>query len=324
MKEIRAYLAPGLAQVEAFIGTSLRSDVALLDQINRQLRESPGKMLRPMLTLLVAGALGKANGSTFRYAAAAELLHNATLLHDDVVDGATQRRGMPTVARLLNPSAAVLVGDFWLVKCLHLVLDADVQPHRVLQVFSQTLGHLTEGELLQLQLAATGATTEEDYLRILYGKTASLFETSAKVGAISVQAPEPAVEAAGRFARLLGYAFQIKDDLLDYSASAEALGKPVGTDLREQKITLPLLCALESVPAPDAQAVRARVTRIAEHPEEADAVRAFVLEHRGAERAARKMDGFVKEALACLEPLPQTQEKEFLTRLAAFVAWREQ
>lgn len=324
MKEIRAFLAPGLAEVETLIGTSLRSDVALLDQTNRNLRENPGKMLRPMLALLSAGAVGKVNDSTRRYAAATELLHNATLLHDDVVDGATERRGLPTVASLLNPPAAVLIGDYWLVKCLQLVLSAQVEPHRVLTRFSQTLGHLTEGELLQMQLAATGATTEEDYLRILYGKTASLFELAATAAAISVQAPEEQVQALGRFARLLGYAFQIKDDLLDYSASEAVLGKPVGIDLLEQKITLPLLCALEQVPAAEAQAVREQVTRLADHPQEVAEVRAFVLAHDGPALAARRMDGFVQEALACLETLPQTQEKAFLTRLAAFVAQREQ
>ena len=142
---VREYLQPQRSQVEAFIQASLVSDISLLNTINRQLREHPGKMLRSSLTLLTAGALGKVNEDTIRYAAAAELLHNSTLLHDDVVDGATERRGLPTVASLLGGPAAVLIGDFWLTKCMDAILGASTESARVLRIALRP-GHRGAGE----------------------------------------------------------------------------------------------------------------------------------------------------------------------------------
>jgi octaprenyl-diphosphate synthase len=256
-----------------------------------------------------------------RYAAAIELLHNATLFHDDVVDGATLRRGRPTVAALLNPRAAVLIGDFGLVRCVSLVLEARVEPEKVLRRFAATLSHLAEGELRQMELAGLGTTTREDYFRIVYGKTASLFVTAAVSAAISVQAPEPLCKAAETFAARLGTAFQIKDDIFDYASDA-ALGKPAGIDLREQKITLPLLCALDSVPAAEAAEVRALVGRISDEPALADRVRAFVLERDGVGQAVAEMEKYIDGAASCLEALPSSAEKPYLVELARYVGER--
>jgi len=325
MEEIKAYLKPGLDQVNAFIDAALRSDIPLLDSTNRSLREHPGKMMRPMLSLLVAGAAGAATPppeDTYRYAAATELLHNATLLHDDVVDGATERRGLPTVSSILGGSAAVLIGDYWLEKCLRLVLGARREADRVLRLFAQTIGHLTEGELLQMQKASSADTTQADYLRIIYGKTASLFESAALSAAISVAADEQVVRAMGDFAYQLGLAFQIKDDIFDYDEDA-SIGKPVGIDLEEQKITQPLLCALEQA-APDEQAaIRALVREIPEHPEHVARIRAFVKEKDGVALAKDVMDSFVAKAISCLEILPESKEKLYLAKLAEFVGKRD-
>ena len=326
MNEILAYLKPGLEQVNSFIDAALRSDIELLDSTNRSLREHPGKMMRPILALLVAEAAGAATPppeDTYRYAAATELLHNATLLHDDVVDGATERRGMPTVASLLGGSAAVLIGDYWLQKCLRLILGARRETDRVLRLFAQTLGHLTEGELLQMQKATSGDTTIPDYLRIIYGKTASLFESTALSAAISVSAPEEVVRAMGDFAVQLGIAFQIKDDIFDYSDAAQALGKPVGIDLLEQKITQPLLCALDQVPAAEQQRIRGLVVRIAEQPSLAAEVSAFVKEHDGVSLAVTEMEKHVDLAISYLHVLPESREKGYLEKLARFVGQRE-
>ena len=325
MEEIKAYLKPGLEQVNAFIDMALRSDIPLLDSTNRSLREHPGKMMRPMLSLLVAGAAGAATPppeDTYRYAAATELLHNATLLHDDVVDGATERRGLPTVSSILGGSAAVLIGDYWLEKCLRLVLGARREADRVLRLFAQTIGHLTEGELLQMQKASSADTTQADYLRIIYGKTASLFESAALSAAISVAADEQVVRAMGDFAYQLGLAFQIKDDIFDYDEDA-SIGKPVGIDLEEQKITQPLLCALEQA-APDEQAaIRALVKEIPEHPEHVARIRAFVKEKDGVALAKEVMDSYVAKAISCLEILPESKEKLYLAKLAEFVGKRD-
>ena len=325
MKDIAAYLQPGMEQVNAFIDLELRSDIPLLDSTNRSLREHPGKMMRPMLALLVARAAGAATPppeDTYRYAAATELLHNATLLHDDVVDGATERRGLPTVASLLGGSAAVLIGDYWLEKCLQLILGARRETDRVLRLFAQTIGHLTEGELLQMQKASTADTTQADYLRIIYGKTASLFESAALSAAISVGASESVERAMGDFAYQLGLAFQMKDDIFDYEDVAD-IGKPVGIDLKEQKITQPLLCALESVDADENARIRGLVRNIPDHPEYVDRVRAFVKEQDGMTKAAAVMDSYVEKAISCLEVLPESKEKLYLARLARYVGQRD-
>ena len=325
MNEILAYLKPGLEHVNSFIDAALRSDIELLDSTNRSLREHPGKMMRPMLALLVAEAAGQATPpeDTYRYAAATELLHNATLLHDDVVDGATERRGIPTVASLLGGSAAVLIGDYWLQKCLRLILGARRETDRVLRLFAQTLGHLTEGELLQMQKATTGDTTQTDYLRIIYGKTASLFESTALSAAISVGVDEDVVRAMGDFAVQLGIAFQIKDDIFDYSDAAEALGKPVGIDLLEQKITQPLLCALEQVSPEEQKRIRGLVARIADDPSLASEVSAFVKEHDGVSLAVAEMEKHVEMGISYLHVLPESKDKEYLEKLARFVGQRE-
>ena len=323
IQALYTYLRPNLDRVEARIDTSLRSDIALLDGNNRRLREHPGKMLRPMLALLVADACGGVTEDTLRFAAAAELLHNATLLHDDVVDGAVERRGVPTAAKLLGGGPAVLVGDYWLVNCMQEVLGASQEPERVLRIFARTLHHLTEGELLQMEKAGKGDTSQADYLRIVYGKTASLFEATATAAAISARASEEAVTAMGRFARLLGTAFQIKDDILDYSESSAALGKPVGLDLKEQKITQPLLCALEGVAADEAAQWRARVAQAAEHPERIGLIVDFVHAQDGVAKAGEVMDGFIADAIRCLDVLPESASRQYLEALAQFVGNRK-
>ena len=176
VQKITESLHPYMTRVERLIVDALSTDIQLLDATNKSIRERPGKMLRPTLALLSAGAVSGINEDSMRFAAAAELLHNATLLHDDVVDGATQRRGAPTVASLLDGRAAVLVGDFWLVKCMQVVLGAGKHTDKAIRIFAKTLSDLAEGELLQMEKATKGDTTEEDYLRIIYCKTASLFE----------------------------------------------------------------------------------------------------------------------------------------------------
>ena len=319
--EIKAYLARPMKEVSAMLEASLQSDIALLDATNRSLLAQGGKLLRPLLSMLSAGACGGINADSIRFAAASELIHNATLLHDDVVDGATTRRGKPTVMSILSSPASVLVGDFWLVKAIRCILDANRYSERVIRLYAKTLSDLAEGEMLQLQKASTGDTTREDYFRIIYFKTASLFESAILAGAVSAEAPEEWTAALAGYARNLGIAFQIKDDIFDYTGG-DGLGKPVGIDLREQKITLPLLCALEDVSEADASVVRSMVGQISDMPDLAVRVRNFVLEHDGVEKATAEMEKTIDEAVFCLEELPQTAEKSYLTELARFVGER--
>lgn len=317
------YLGAEWQATQAKMRSALESDISLLNATNSSLLGRTGKQLRPMLSLVMAKACGgeRLTGSSVSYAAAAELLHNATLLHDDVVDGSALRRGAPTVASILSGSAAVLIGDFWLSRAVEVLLSDGKECFEVIRVFSKTLNDLAEGEMLQLQKASAGDTTEEDYLRIVYCKTASLFEAACVSGAISVDAPGEYKEAAREYARCIGIAFQIKDDILDYSDAD--IGKPVGADIREQKITMPLLSALASVSAEKASEIRSRVSGISDHPESVAGIVAFVKEHDGIASATARLHEYCDQAIASLRVLPDTHAKSVLVDLAEYIADRE-
>lgn len=304
---------------DSLIRDSLRSDIGLLNSINDSTLSNPGKRLRPMLALLVARCLGGANEDSLHYAAAVELLHNATLFHDDVADRSSMRRGRPTLAALQGPNAAVLVGDYWLARAVDLIIDTT---HRTdaFKKFSSVLSNLAEGEMLQLEKAFEADTTEEDYLRIIYCKTASLFETACVTAALSVDAPKALCDAASRFGVATGLAFQIRDDIFDYLGD-ERIGKPVGIDLKEQKITLPLLGALKNTR--DEAAFRAKVRDIREHPEYCSELHSFVLENGGIEYAKRRLDDFISEALEALEAFPPSPQKDALAEIARYNAIRK-
>ena len=321
IREIREYLSGPMGRVAVQAEEVLQSDIELLDATNRSLLSQGGKRLRPMLSLLAAGACGGINDDSVRFAAASELMHNATLLHDDVVDGATHRRGMPTVMSLLSGPASVLLGDYWLVKAVKCILDASRDSERVIRLFAKTLSDLAEGELLQMQRSAKADTSREDYFRIIYSKTASLFEVAVLSGAISAGAPEEWTAALVAYARKLGLAFQVKDDILDYAGDG-AVGKPLGIDLREGKVTLPLLCALETVSPEEAAEVRKMVVGIDGNPALEERIRTFVRERDGVAAAAREMDGLLDEAVSALDELPSSVEKTYLAKLARFVGER--
>ena len=223
---------------------------------------------------------------------------------------------------LLGGPASVLIGDFWLVKAVENILSAEENSEEVIRIIAKTLSDLAEGEMLQLQKASSGDTDEDDYYRIIYYKTASLFEAAGVSAAISARAPEWMIEAARKYSVNLGIAFQIKDDILDYCGDAR-MGKPVGVDLEEQKITLPLLGALKSADEKDAAAVRNKVVNISDHPEYKDEVRKFVFSHRGESYAAARLDEYVSEAVGALAVFPESKEKDYLAKIAAFTAIRE-
>ena len=319
---VRKRLQAELDQVNKLILDSLESDIDLLNRTNRALLDHPGKQLRPILALLVARCIGgRVNDDTLRFAAASELLHNATLLHDDVADGSAERRGRPTVMSLLGSRASVLLGDFWLVRAVARILEASHESNRVIRIFADTLADLAEGEMLQLQKASAGDTQEADYQRIIYNKTASLFVAAALSAAISAQATPAQEEAVRSYAENLGMAFQIKDDIFDYQENA-SIGKPVGQDLQEQKITLPLLGALQAAPEQEAS-VRRMVTQIGEHPEYQAEIVAFVKTRGGMDYAVARLDEYVDKAIAALDVLPQGEDRQALVDLARFVSERK-
>ncbi|MBR0028662.1 MAG: polyprenyl synthetase family protein [Bacteroidales bacterium] len=297
----------------------LRSDIPLLENTNEKLLFNSGKQLRPMISLLVSRSCGKVNFESIRFAAATEMLHNATLFHDDVADSSSLRRGKPTLSAMVGPTAAVLIGDFWLSRAVRMIVS---MPHQspVIDLYSKTLSDLAEGEMLQMQKASDADTTEEDYLRIIYYKTASLFETACRVAAISVDAAPELQDAAGRYAAALGIAFQIRDDIFDYGQGE--IGKPVGIDLKEQKITLPLIGAMNSASPERQEQIRQMVRLIPEHPEYCNELQQFARSHGGIEYATRRLDDYIEEAVSALALFPESKEKEVLAALARYNAVR--
>ena len=315
-EEIQAYLGQDWESVQEGIRACLGTDISLLNSINSGLLEHPGKQLRPMLALLMARACspqGRANRDSIRFAVASELLHNATLLHDDVADESDQRRGNPTVRALIGPSASVLVGDFWLVRAVMAILEAGLGQNMAISLFSKTLSDLAEGEMLQLQKAASGDTLLEDYLDIIYRKTASLFVSTMTLAAVSVGASEEIVETAADYGRCLGLAFQMRDDIFDYMPAAE-IGKPVGADIMERKITLPLLCALDNVEEDERKNIREKITAIT--PKNRDTVMEFVRKNGGIEGAQTVLEKYTADAVAALSVLPESRDRDILEKLS--------
>ena len=324
LDEIKDFLGQDWKDTDALIRSSLESDISLLNATNKAILDHSGKQLRPIVSLLVARACGggRVNADSVRYAAAVELLHNATLLHDDVADSSCERRGAPTVMAILGGPASVLLGDFWLVKALENILASSANCNEVIRIFAGTLSSLAEGEMLQLQKASSGDTVEEDYYRIIYSKTASLFEAAFVSAAISVNAPADWIEAVRDYAVSLGIAFQIKDDIFDYS-DGKKIGKPVGIDLEEQKITLPLLGALAAVSPERAKQIRGMVLDILEHPEYKEEIVGFVKEGKGIEYAVSRLEDYVSKAVDALAVLPDSKEKDYLVKIAGFTAYRD-
>ncbi len=324
INSIKEYLGQAWTAVQERITSALNSDIKLLNSTNDMILSHSGKQLRPLLSLMMARACSggaSVSDASVRYAAASELLHNATLLHDDVADESEQRRGAPTIMSLMGPSVSVLVGDYWLVKAVDLVLGTTDRDMRVIRLFSKTLSDLAEGEMLQLQKAQRGDTGENDYLRIIYNKTASLFETACVSAAISVDASPECEKAAKEYAVALGLAFQIKDDILDYSGD-DCVGKPLGVDILEQKITMPLLGAFANAGEDEERRIRDLVKKIPDHPEYRDEIVAFVKANGGLEYSVGQLDKYVGQAVDALSVLPDSKEKELLKDLAYFTARR--
>lgn len=321
---IKDFLKEDLDKVNKLMGSSLSTDIELLDKTNRAILSHNGKQVRPVLTLLVARVCsgGFTTDDTIKYAAAVELLHNATLLHDDVADDSPVRRGAPTVMSILGGRASVLLGDYWLVKGMENILASMNSSDKVIRIFASTLTDLAEGELLQLQKAETGDTLEKDYYRIIYDKTASLFVASAASGAISVSAAEEKMSAARTYAKCLGVAFQIRDDIFDYEENAE-IGKPVGLDLKEKKITLPLLGALAKAGEERGREIRRKLCRIDDHPEYGGEIIEFVKSEGGIEYARKRLYEYVDNARIALRPFGNMQEVEMLGEIAEFTADRK-
>lgn len=311
-----AYLPPDpmaaeMAQVDAVIAERLRSDVALINQIAQYIVSAGGKRIRPRLVLLFAGALGFVGPERFTLAATVEFIHTATLLHDDVVDESSLRRGRATANAVFGNAASVLVGDFLYSRAFQMMVA--VNNLRVLDVLADATNVIAEGEVLQLMNMHDADLAVDEYLRVIRFKTAKLFEASARLGALLACADTAVEEACADFGRSLGTAFQLVDDLLDYDGETHALGKNVGDDLREGKPTLPLLVAMARGEPGERDLVRHAI----EHGEVArlsDVV--AVVRRTGALEAARQVArGEAAKARECLRHLPPSPQRDALLEL---------
>ncbi len=319
LPEIQGLVSADMEAVNRLIRERLASDVVLINQISEHIIAAGGKRLRPMLVLLAARALGYRGNDHLQMAAIIEFIHTSTLLHDDVVDESDLRRGRKTANALWGNAASVLVGDFLYSRSFQLMVELDRMP--VMRILANTTNAIAEGEVLQLLHVHNPDTDEAAYLRVIERKTAVLFAAATRLGALLAGAAEAQQAAMERFGLALGYAFQIADDVLDYTADASTLGKNLGDDLAEGKATLPLIHALTRV---DAE-TRARMAAAIEQgntealPEIVNAIRASgSLEY--SQRIART---YADEAIAALDTLPESPQLAALRGLAVYSVERE-
>jgi octaprenyl-diphosphate synthase len=299
---------------------SMKSNVPLLDRITHYIVRRKGKQMRPMFVFLTAKLTGNFNEKSYRAASLIELIHTATLVHDDVVDDSDMRRGFFSLNALWKNKIAVLVGDYLLSKTL--ILSTENEDFDLLKVVSIAIKEMSEGELLQIEKARKLDITEEVYYEIIRQKTATLIASCCEAGARSVNAPEEICKKMNRFGELVGMAFQIKDDLFDYTSS-NIIGKPVGIDIKEQKMTLPLIHVLNKVSQKDKNWLINSVKRHNKNKKRVQEVIQFVKDNGGIEYTQRKMHEYSEEALSILNEFPENEYKNSLITMVNYVMERE-
>ncbi|HZP89064.1 MAG TPA: polyprenyl synthetase family protein [Burkholderiales bacterium] len=307
-----------MAEVDRVLRASLDSDVSLVRQVADYIISAGGKRMRPALLILAAKACGYRGTHHYTLAAVIEMIHTATLLHDDVVDESSLRRGSATANAMFGNAASVLVGDFLYSRAFQLMVG--VGSMRVLAVLSDTTNTIAAGEVLQLMHSGDPDLTEAAYLEVIERKTAKLFEAATRLGAIIGEASREREDALARYGAHLGTAFQLVDDALDYSGELGEIGKSLGDDLAEGKMTLPLIRALEVGTPGDAAIVRNAIERghLADFKAVMDVLaRTRALDYTR-ERATRESDA----AIACVEVLPDSPDRQTLLELASFAARR--
>lgn len=299
---------------------SLRSNVGLVDLVARYIIRQKGKKIRPLLVLLSAKVCGGINERSYRGAVLVELLHTATLVHDDVVDNADKRRGLWSINKVFKNKVAVLMGDYLLSKGLLIAMEG--KDFDFLEVITNTVKRMSEGELLQIQKTRKLDIDEETYFKVISDKTASLIETCCTIGAMSSSSDTSFVNAMSDFGKNLGMSFQIRDDILDYEGSLSVFGKRTGGDIKEKKITLPLIHSLKQVPANKAADIRKIIKNGKDKPN-IDEVINFVRENKGIEYAIGKAHIYSQAAKDALKKLPDSQSKLALEALVDFAIDRK-
>lgn len=319
VEEIMAPISAEMIEFEARFRQSMQSKVPLLDKITHYIIRRKGKQMRPMFVFLTTKMLGEMNDKAYDAASLIELLHTATLVHDDVVDDANERRGFFSLNALWKNKIAVLVGDYMLSKVL--LLSIEKKNVRLLEVVARAVREMSEGELLQIEKARRLDITEEIYFEVIRQKTASLIATCCEAGAISADREDIALHMQ-RFGELVGLAFQIKDDIFDYGTPGK-IGKPTGLDIRERKMTLPLIYTLNSAP----KEVRKELIYIVKNKNEdkkyVNRAIELVTTHGGLEYAHKKMMEIKQQALDMLIQFPESQAKSSIIGLVEYTTQRE-
>ena len=312
-------IAEELKIFEKKFADSVKSQTPLLDRIMKYIIKRKGKQLRPMFVFLSAKLHGPINESTYRAAALVELLHTATLVHDDVVDESLERRGFFSINALWKNKIAVLVGDYLLSKGLLVSTDSGEFKH--LQILSNAVRQMSEGELLQMEKARGLNLKEDVYFEIIKGKTASLLSSACGVGAWSTTNDENILERMKLFGEKTGIAFQIKDDLFDYGTAD--IGKPTGNDLKEKKLTLPLIYTLNNIDAAERRKIIYIIKNQNKDPEKIKYVISKVVEYGGIQYATDKMNEYRDEALEILFEFPESDVRRGLEELVRYTTDRK-
>ncbi len=308
-----ALIADDMREVDAVIARRLDSGVPLVGEVSRYIIQAGGKRVRPALLLLMAGALGFRGEQRFNLAAVVEFIHTATLLHDDVVDESTLRRGRATANEAFGNPASVLVGDFLYSRAFQMMVDA--RSMRVMEILAEATNVIAEGEVLQLMNMHDASLDEAGYLRVIRSKTAKLFEASTRLAAVLAGSPAEVEEACATYGQALGTAFQVIDDVLDYDGSAAEMGKNLGDDLREGKATLPLIAAMQRGTPQQAAIIREAIENGS--VDALDAIVAIVRDTGSLEVARNAAAAEAQRAIDALALLPRNAHAEALHQLAA-------
>ena len=301
-----------MQSVDQVIHQRLSSDVALVDQLSHYIVNSGGKRLRPLLVLLSAKTFNYQGDMHHLLAAIIEFIHTATLLHDDVVDESDLRRGNETANALFGNAASVLVGDFLYSRAFEMMVDVDDM--RVMQILATTTNVIAEGEVMQLMNVHDADTTEAKYLEVIHCKTAKLFEAATQLGAILCNRSESEVQAMAAYGRYLGTAFQLIDDVMDYTSSSEDMGKNVGDDLAEGKPTLPLIYAMQNSTPEQVAVIKSAIEKGGY--DKIDEVQAIIQQTGALEYTERMAERQVEKAIVELAKLPASENKTLLENLA--------
>lgn len=313
LDQISALAKHDMQAVDHAILAQLNSDVMLINQLGHYIISGGGKRIRPLIAVLAARALGYQGSDHITCAAFVEFIHTATLLHDDVVDESDMRRGKETANARFGNAASVLVGDFIYTRAFQMMTSLNSLP--VLKVMSDATNVIAEGEVQQLMNVNDPETTEENYMQVIYSKTARLFEAATQCAALVANASEAEVSALQNYGRYLGTAFQLVDDILDYSANAEKLGKNIGDDLAEGKPTLPLLHAMRNGNPQQADLIREAIEQSGKR-DALDEILAIMAEQKSLDYTMQRAKQEAQKAVDAIAMLPESEFKQALSSLA--------